>query len=35
MQKSNLPGTSETEKLELLRQQQQLRGQKRAPLSPV
>ena len=35
MQKSNLPGTSETEKIDLLRQQQKLREQKRAPLAAL
>jgi DNA primase len=35
MQKSSLPGTSETEKIELLRQQQKLREQKRAPLTAL
>ena len=35
MQKSNLPGTSETGKIDLLRQQQKLREQKRAPLAAL
>jgi DNA primase len=35
MQKSSLPGTSETEKIDLLRQQQKLRELKRAPLPPL
>ena len=35
MQKSSLPGTSETEKIDLLRQQQKLREQKRAPLAAL
>ena len=32
VQRANSPETSETEKVELLRQQQKLREQKRAPL---
>ena len=35
LQRANLPETSETERLDLLRQQQELRLLKRQPLSPV
>jgi hypothetical protein len=35
VQRVNQPGISETERVELLRQQQKLREQKRAPLTPL